>query len=301
MTPIALSTNEKMGDETVATKVAELPNVEIKMDAVSLGETAQSSEDFRLGSWSEKEISRNFDLYFWKKTLVSKVIGCWGQLHFCYSMGHSPNSPGIRGPVVFSSLSMQDFVQEGDVHFGESAWSFPLVIGLAPAGMWDVTFSILLLLLNLGMAKLRNKQNNAENTHVWNVPFFSPVRRLTSSWGKLVELLTLVWRPKQVCKGPFPLSSWTTTLWALPLRSRLPMPSDGAEAWLMTINIWTLVEGVICHLAWDFWLNVQEWMETSFSGVYVYMYMYVVYVVCVIEFTWIYIYGMYVHICPCRK
>jgi len=88
MTPIALSTNEKMGDETVATKVAELPNVEIKMDAVSLGETAQSSEDF---------------------------------------------------------------VQEGDVHFGESAWSFPLVIGLAPAGMWDVTFSIVLLLLNLGM------------------------------------------------------------------------------------------------------------------------------------------------------
>mmetsp|Transcript_38039 Transcript_38039/g.81816 ORF Transcript_38039/g.81816 Transcript_38039/m.81816 type:complete len:687 (+) Transcript_38039:35-2095(+) len=41
--------------------------------------------------------------------------------------------------------------QAGYVHFGESAWSFPLVIGLAPAGAWDVTFSILLLLLNLGM------------------------------------------------------------------------------------------------------------------------------------------------------
>ena len=101
MTPNALSTNEKMGDETVATKVAELPNVEIKMDAVSFGETAQSSEDFRLGSWSEKEISRNFDLYFWKKTLVLKVISCLGQLHFCYSMGHSPNSPGIRGACCF--------------------------------------------------------------------------------------------------------------------------------------------------------------------------------------------------------
>ena len=41
--------------------------------------------------------------------------------------------------------------QAGYVHFGESAWSFPLVIGLAPAGPWDVTFSILLLLLNLGI------------------------------------------------------------------------------------------------------------------------------------------------------
>ena len=41
--------------------------------------------------------------------------------------------------------------QEGRVHFGESAWTFPFVIGLIPAGRWDVTFSILLLLLNLGM------------------------------------------------------------------------------------------------------------------------------------------------------
>lgn len=47
--------------------------------------------------------------------------------------------------------------QAGYVHFGESAWSFPLVIGLAPAGAWDVTFSILLLLLNLGMLDLAGR------------------------------------------------------------------------------------------------------------------------------------------------
>ncbi|CAJ1359734.1 unnamed protein product [Effrenium voratum] len=41
--------------------------------------------------------------------------------------------------------------EEGLVHFGSSAWTFPVVIGLAPAGPWDVTFAIMLLLLNLGM------------------------------------------------------------------------------------------------------------------------------------------------------
>ncbi|CAJ1384007.1 unnamed protein product [Effrenium voratum] len=48
----------------------------------------------------------------------------------------------------FDDMSEQ---QEGQVHFGESAWTFPFVIGLVPAGQWDMTFSILLLLLNLGM------------------------------------------------------------------------------------------------------------------------------------------------------
>eukprot|EP00913_Durusdinium_trenchii_P013089 g12288.t1 len=37
------------------------------------------------------------------------------------------------------------------IHFGESAWSFPLVLGLATAGPWDVSFALLLLFLNLGM------------------------------------------------------------------------------------------------------------------------------------------------------
>jgi len=41
--------------------------------------------------------------------------------------------------------------EEGLVYFGSSAWTFPVVIGLAPAGCWDVTFAVLLLLLNLGM------------------------------------------------------------------------------------------------------------------------------------------------------
>lgn len=36
------------------------------------------------------------------------------------------------------------------IHFGESAWSFPLVLGLATAGPWDVSFALLLLFLNLG-------------------------------------------------------------------------------------------------------------------------------------------------------
>ncbi|CAJ1444957.1 unnamed protein product [Effrenium voratum] len=40
----------------------------------------------------------------------------------------------------------------GFVHFGESAWSFPVVVGLAKAaGPWDIFFAIVLLLLNVGM------------------------------------------------------------------------------------------------------------------------------------------------------
>ena len=37
-----------------------------------------------------------------------------------------------------------------EVALDESAWSFPLVIGLAQAGALDVAFAITLLLLNLG-------------------------------------------------------------------------------------------------------------------------------------------------------
>lgn len=42
-----------------------------------------------------------------------------------------------------------------EVALDESAWSFPLVIGLAPAGPWDVAFAITLLLLNLGRPERR--------------------------------------------------------------------------------------------------------------------------------------------------
>lgn len=41
--------------------------------------------------------------------------------------------------------------QEGEVHFGESAWSFPMILGLTTASSWDIIFAILLLLLNFGM------------------------------------------------------------------------------------------------------------------------------------------------------
>lgn len=40
--------------------------------------------------------------------------------------------------------------EDGHVHFPESAWSFPVVLGLVDAGPWDATFAVLLLLLNLG-------------------------------------------------------------------------------------------------------------------------------------------------------
>ena len=39
----------------------------------------------------------------------------------------------------------------GDVFFGESAWTFPFILGLTSASPLDVTLAILLLLLNLGM------------------------------------------------------------------------------------------------------------------------------------------------------
>ena len=39
--------------------------------------------------------------------------------------------------------------QRGDVHFAESAWTYPVVIGLAKAGPLEVAFAVLLLLVNL--------------------------------------------------------------------------------------------------------------------------------------------------------
>lgn len=35
------------------------------------------------------------------------------------------------------------------MQFEESAWSYPVVIGLADAGLWDAIFAVLLLLLNM--------------------------------------------------------------------------------------------------------------------------------------------------------
>ncbi|CAK9112678.1 unnamed protein product [Durusdinium trenchii] len=64
------------------------------------------------------------------------------QLSMVVNNGFPPSQPEIEEP--------QD-EQDGLVPFEESAWSFPLVVGLAPAGPCDVTFAIILLLLNLGM------------------------------------------------------------------------------------------------------------------------------------------------------
>lgn len=38
----------------------------------------------------------------------------------------------------------------GMVHFSLSAWTYPVVLGLADAGPWDVVFSVLLMFLNFG-------------------------------------------------------------------------------------------------------------------------------------------------------
>ena len=57
----------------------------------------------RIFGWEVGVKKRSLEILiciFGKKRLVLKVISCLGQLHFCYSMVHSPNSPGIRDPVV---------------------------------------------------------------------------------------------------------------------------------------------------------------------------------------------------------
>ena len=41
--------------------------------------------------------------------------------------------------------------QVGPVHFGESAWTFPVILGLTSASALEVVFAVLLLLINLGM------------------------------------------------------------------------------------------------------------------------------------------------------
>eukprot|EP00439_Symbiodinium_sp_Y106_P069649 s538_g12.t1 len=41
--------------------------------------------------------------------------------------------------------------QVGPVHFGESAWTFPVMLGLTSASALEVVFAVLLLLINLGM------------------------------------------------------------------------------------------------------------------------------------------------------
>ncbi|CAE7572710.1 hypothetical protein AK812_SmicGene25178 [Symbiodinium microadriaticum] len=53
--------------------------------------------------------------------------------------------------VVQEEEEDEDPGQVGEVRFGESAWTFPVLLGLTPSGAWDVAFSLMLLLLNLGM------------------------------------------------------------------------------------------------------------------------------------------------------
>lgn len=57
------------------------------------------------------------------------------------------NAWEVFGPLGTS----QD--QQGEIHFAESAWTYPVVIGLAKMGPADIAFAVLLLVVNLcGMA-----------------------------------------------------------------------------------------------------------------------------------------------------
>ena len=47
--------------------------------------------------------------------------------------------------------STQDPDEVGEIYLGESAWTFPVILGLTSASALDVTFALLLLLINLGM------------------------------------------------------------------------------------------------------------------------------------------------------
>ncbi|CAK9040758.1 unnamed protein product [Durusdinium trenchii] len=64
-------------------------------------------------------------------------------------------SPKKEAEVSKKSIFEKSWCEEaavvGLVHFSESAWTYPVVIGLVDVGLWDVIFSILLMLLNLGM------------------------------------------------------------------------------------------------------------------------------------------------------
>ncbi|CAK9067330.1 Vacuolar protein sorting-associated protein 11-like [Durusdinium trenchii] len=65
-----------------------------------------------------------------------------------------PRQAALDATELKATSGAEDADDEGHVHqihFGESAWSFPLVLGLATAGPWDVSFALLLLFLNLGM------------------------------------------------------------------------------------------------------------------------------------------------------
>ncbi|CAK9055319.1 unnamed protein product [Durusdinium trenchii] len=62
----------------------------------------------------------------------------------------SPNAAGERMSQAGSTESDHG-MEEVEVHFEESAWSIPMVLGLVDAGKFDTVYAVVLLFVNCGM------------------------------------------------------------------------------------------------------------------------------------------------------
>ena len=58
---------------------------------------------------------------------------------------------GNAGNAAMDTNEEDEMTESVEVHFEESAWSIPMVLGLVDAGRFDTAYAVLLLFVNCGM------------------------------------------------------------------------------------------------------------------------------------------------------
>ena len=111
---------------------------------------------------------------------------------------------GNAGNAAMDTNEEDEMIENVEVHFEESAWSIPMVLGLVDAGRFDTAYAVLLLFVNCGMQvmfsgavdqktnKDKDKLPQRRESHFLiknTVPY--AFRRHDSAWHILLKLWQL--------------------------------------------------------------------------------------------------------------
>ncbi|CAL1172819.1 unnamed protein product, partial [Cladocopium goreaui] len=157
--------------------------------------------------------------------------------------------------TVNEAAVFDDGLEEVEVHFEDSAWSIPMVLGLVDAGRFDTGYAVLLLLVNCGMQVMfsgillsdgfmgEDFSEEKENAEIWRTSVAHDYKYMDLAQTSLVT---------RVCSGDgaLILSTVQATL-VRQINSYLGFPTgDGANFELPTFQPGLLL-CVLCILLWS--------------------------------------------------
>lgn len=147
---------------------------------------------------------------------------------------------GNAGNAAMDTNEEDEMTESVEVHFEESAWSIPMVLGLVDAGRFDTAYAVLLLFVNCGMQVMfsgavfdqKNGQRQRQIATQHQESHFlienMHLRGMTHSPQSLTDRCS--------CDQAF---CCPMVLWGRIFQKRRIMPKFGAPVLPMTTNIWT--------------------------------------------------------------